>query len=747
MNPALPLPILIPLLASAVALAGWLSWRGSAGLSAGRRGGLLALRLVGCAALACLLLNFGAWIRPSQERERPWLVLLDQSASMAQPVGENSTRFDVALSQAQAAAAAAASHNVPLRVHQFDAAPAPATTELNKLAPPAGTGSDLHASLKRLVEEAAVAGDSFAGVIALTDGRQTALTTERERADLALRLRSRLTPFHAVAVGAGVPPRDLQVRATRPTVSVFAGQKARIPFSVEADGLGPQRPEVRLLDETGRQLATMPVEVTPGKPAFGVFEIDAPAASARWSLETATLAEEMNSGNNRSHVQVRLLASKTRVFLAEGAPYWDSKFLAQLLRQQSQMELNSVHRLSEERYFRIDSGTAGSTSPDQGIETNTPIFPANLEELRRYDLIVFGKNVDAFLTPERVEALRAYVRDHGGAVLFARGKPVTGTIPGFEALEPVTWASTTAADFRFRPAADGEAAGLFGEALPPLDASVWNALPPLKDARQIAMVKPFTRVLAEGAAEGASELGGRFPALLVRRYGQGVCGLVNSDGLWKWDFYPEARELGNMYEDFWTQLIQWMASYSEFLPGQDFSLRLPALRGPVGEPVAVALSFRGGGAAPQPLVRITAPDGSTSSLSPAAYPDPGGHPQWRASFTPDRPGTWKLAVADPRPDAPPAPEASFLVPAPPAETDNLSADPEVLANLAAATGGRLLAESELPAFLASAFTPEPPSAGSSAAVWSPSWPRWPVALLIALPLAAEWYLRRRHGLA
>ena len=81
---------------------------------------------------------------------------------------------------------------------------------------------------------------------------------------------------------------------------------------------------------------------------------------------------------------------------------------------------------------------------------------------------------------------------------------------------------------------------MFGQALPAPDASLWTSLPTLKDGRQISMVKPFTRVLADGvrvrkALSGGS---GKFPALLVRRYGQGVTGLVNGDGLWKWDFYP-----------------------------------------------------------------------------------------------------------------------------------------------------------------------------------------------------------------
>lgn len=740
MNPPLPLPVLIPLLLLALVLADWLSWRGSNGLSMGKRIVLLVLRMAGVAALCVILLNPGKWVRPTEERERPWLVMLDRSASMAQPA-EQGTRADAAAAWARETEKVARQRGVPVKLHLFDSAASAALEKAPEKIETSGAGSDLQGSLKRLASEAGAAGDSFAGVLALTDGRQTAQPTEVEMESLALRLRSRKTPFHAVAIGAGLPVRDLMLRATRPTVTVFKGQKARIPFSVTVEGMGPQKPEVRLLAEDGKELAKVAVEVAPGKAGFGVFELEAPAASTRWTLETAALPEETNSGNNRVHANVRLLDSKTRVFLAEGAPYWDSKFLAQLLRQQTQMEVHSVHRLSEERYFRIDSGTA------EPSETSKAVFPETLEELSRYDLIIFGKNVDSFLTPSRLEALRAYVRDHGGAVLFARGKPVTGNLPGLDSLEPVTWANSTVGDFRFMPAADGEAAGLFGEALPPPDASLWNALPTLKDARQVALVKPFTRVLANGRDTGATGFSKDLPALMVRRYGQGVCGLVNGDGLWKWDFYPEARELGNMYEDFWTQLIQWMASYSEFLPGQDFSLRLPALRGRAGDAVAVTMSYRGSGAAPSPVLRVTSPEGKTTDLKPAVFPDPSGHPQWRASFTPDAAGSWKLAVVDSREKAPPAPEASFLVPVPPAEGDNVAADPEFLGALATATGGSLVAPGDFSAFLDKSLVPEPPTARSSGAVWEASWTRWPLALLIAAALGAEWYFRRRQGLA
>jgi hypothetical protein len=736
LNPPIQLPLLVPILAAAILWVGWLSWRATYALPGRRRLLYLSLRVLGAGALAALLLNPGKWVRPSSETPSPWLVLLDRSASMAV-----ADRAGKSVELATLASEIAEKQDVPIRLQPFAAEPGNVLEKLSDLPAPEGEGSDLSSSLKRLLDEAAASGESFSGILALSDGRQTATPTAADLAALSLRLRSRSIPFHAVAIGADELASDLVLRATRPTVTVFKGRKARIPFQISSTGLSPQKPAIRLLDEAGAEIATTSVELPSGKSMFGFFEIDAPESTARYVLETAVLPGETIPGNNRSAAAVRVLESKTRVFLAEGAPYWDSKFLAQLLRQQTQMDIQSVHRLSEERYFRIDTGS------DETSETSTAIFPETLDEMSRYDLIVFGKNIDAFLTPARLEALRSYVRDRGGAVLFARGKPVTGNLPGLDALEPVSWGNAATGEFRFRPSPDGEAAGLFGEALPAADASVWNQLPTLKDARAISLVKPFTRVLATGVPDGATAASADFPALLVRRYGQGVTGLVNGDGLWKWDFYPEARELGNMYEDYWIQLIQWMASYSEFLPGQDFSLRLPSLRGAAGEPVTVSMSFRGNGEPPAPVLRVTSPDGKTTELQPAPFPDPGGHPNWRASFTPDAPGAWKISVVDPRENPPPSPEATFTVPAPVSENDNLSADPAFLEALATSTGGTLIPGDGYEAFLEKAFTPAPPTARSAGAIWQASWLHWPLALLIALPLAIEWYLRRRQGLA
>jgi hypothetical protein len=739
LNPVFPTSVLIPLSVLAIAIAASGAWRGSVGLSPGIRGTLMALRLLAVAAAMLILFNPGKWVRPMEEQLRPWVLLIDRSASMAQLDGNASSRYETASAAAATAIEQTNQAGIAIRLQPFDQA-LHAPVAIGDLPDPSGEGSRILPAVSQVLEEASAVGESLAGLIVISDGRQTLQSSQTDLGALALRARSRNLSIHTVAIGTDGPLRDV-ILQSQAAITAFPDQPLRIPFTLQSSGFEPLRQTVTLTDGHGVEVSAITLDLEPGATATSAFEVTAPSESARWSIGTAVVDGEVRSGNNRTTINIRVLASRTRVFLAEGAPYWDSKFLAQLLRQQPHMEVHSVHRLSDQRYFRIDSGS------DDSAETHAPVFPATLDELSHYDLIVFGKNIDPFLDDKRAEALRAYVRDRGGAVLFARGKPATASLPALEPLEPVVWATSTASDFGFAPTRDGEAAGLFGEALPGPDASLWASLPTLKDGRQISMVKPFTRVLAEGISTVGSGQSATFPALLVRRYGQGVTGLVNGDGLWKWDFFPEARDLGNCYEEFWTQLIQWMASYSEFLPGQDFSLRLPATRGEAGVALPASLSYRGAAPVPEPVLVVTAPDGEERELRPAAVPDPTGRPLWRSSFTPDRPGAWKLHVIDPRDGAPPTPEVTFTVPVPPAESDDVSPDPDFLVDLAEATGGQAVNAPGFSDFLKSHLIAPPPATRDSGAVWKPMWSRAPFAILIGFLLSSEWFLRRRQGLA
>lgn len=735
MNPVLPLTILIPILIVVVALGVWLSWRSSQSAPGKLRKILVALRFFALIALAIFLLNPGKWQAMSDEVTRVWVVLIDRSESMSVKEGDL-TRAQEAENLQKSITENAKKADVELRYFTFDDKLHP--VEAGQKIAPTGSDSDLTDSAETLLTRLSSQGEPLAGVLVLSDARQT--RTPRN-SSFALRAQALQVPFHGVLLGSEVTMNDLALSAPRKMISAFPGQNVQITAVLESQGLDDFETSLSLQNEAGEEIDTAKVRVKPGEKVLHTFSLKGPEKSSILTLKVPLQAEENKDSNNSLDIRLRILDDKAKVFIAEGAPYWDSKFLAQLLRQQKHMEVNSVHRLSENRWFRIDSGEA------QPHESATDVFPDTAEELATYDLIIFGKSSEHFLTPERIANLRNFVKDQGGAVLFSRSKPYSDTLPDLEPLEPVTWTTGLSGDFRMRPSADGQAAGLFGQALPEPDSPVWSELPELKDAHRIDVVKPFTRVLAHGEMGGGTQ--GKFPLLMIRRYGQGVTGLVNADGLWKWDFYPEARELGNMYEEFWIQMIHWMLSYSEFLPGQDYSLNTSAGSVPPGTPIAVRMAYRGAGKAETPTVEVTSPElDAPLRLAPAELPSADGRQKWATSFTPEKPGNYQLRLVPstkPRENSS-MPEASVTVLAPPKEMDELSADPQFLQEFCEATGGSVHTASDLPEFLTKAMRPVAPESRDQGVQWKSSWMQWFTPFIVIIFLAAEWWLRRRNGL-
>ncbi len=741
MNPVFPNYLLIPSAALLLCFVAWASWRSSVSLTTSRRATLLILRILAVAAVTIPLFNPGKWINPQSDKNPSWLILSDRSLSMQQPISQEKNRAQFAGELTQEIVKHAEKNDLPFSVRGFADALL-AATPWESLPAPGVESSRMLTSLQQAFQEAQSSSQPLAGVIVLSDGRSTEAHDPATLDRVAIRALASRTPIHGIAIGGTSPQPDIELLCASTSQTAFPAQPLSIGFHLRSQAMAPQRCEVILSDESGKEISRTTLDVSADKTVSGTINATAPTASSRWMLHTAVVPQETRSINNHSALQIRVINAKTRVFIAEGSPYWDSKFLAQLLRQQKHMDVKSLHRLSDERYFRVDSNDLQETDE----EKSDLIFPTTVEEFAKYDLIVFGKNIDSFLDDERANALRQYVRDHGGAILFARGKATSREIPAMEPLDPVTWATGINSEFRFTPTRDGQAAGLFGNALPAPESPLWAKLPPLKDGHQVGMLKPFSRVLAEGSPLVSNAASAKFPLLVLRRYGQGVTAVVNADGLWKWDFFPEARELGNSYEEFWTQLIQWMASYSEFLPGHDYSLRVPATQGSLAETVSVSISYRGSEKNPAPKLEITHPDGSSQTLKPAALADPSGRPLWRASFTPEASGLWKLTLRDEQTTSP-APSVLYHVPAPPKESDDLTPDPIFLENLALATGGKVIQPEHLSDFLAQNLTSQSPTSQESGAVWLSTWNHVAIALIIAFLLSVEWLLRRRQGLA
>lgn len=81
--------------------------------------------------------------------------------------------------------------------------------------------------------------------------------------------------------------------------------------------------------------------------------------------------------------------------MAEGAPYWDSKFLAQFLRRQPSFDVRSIHMLTQERFYSINTGE------ETGAKADGESIPSSLEDFLRFDMVILGKGAERIITPAR----------------------------------------------------------------------------------------------------------------------------------------------------------------------------------------------------------------------------------------------------------------------------------------------------------------------------------------------------------
>ncbi len=742
-NPLIPTDQWI--LVAALLLGGGLAlaWRSSAMLPPRLRIPALVARAMALAALALMALNIGVWRRPGTEQRPHWQVLIDRSGSMATEDADGGSRWRAACRlAAQLEKASSDRRDLSFATFSGDVEESLRSAATLSGIHPDGDASRIGRTLRTVTDaRAARLGAGSGGIVLLSDGRQTDVGNDPRLAGLLARAQQ--APVLAVPYGVHREKRDIAVRVTRRLLTGFAGQPVRIQGEVQASWPGEIEVAVRLVEDSGRSVATNTVRLRDGARERASFSVtpDQPG-SAAYSLHVVPWEGERDTRNNEAPFEILVLDRKIRVLMAEGVPFWDSKFLGQLLRRQPNLDVTSVQRTAPERFITITTDGASQTDA-------TGLFPNDAAALGAYDIVVFGKGAEYFITPERSAALKRYVADQGGCVVFARGPALVEQGAGLEDLEPVEWGGASALECRLVPCGEGEDLGLFAGLLPGRGDPVWERLPPVRCSRAALTLKSFAQVLAEGRrSKAAGEApGARVPLLVSRRLGKGLTVALNIDGLWQWAFFPTSQEAAVMYEELWAQLLLWAGTYAEFLPGHQFALHLSASSTPPFQPVRVSVRRRGGVAEREaPLVRVTRGDETVRELALAAGASGDG---WEGLLELDVPGLYRVVLLSPEGTAAVAAAAALLqVEAPPAEGDDVNPDQDYLTRLAEASGGSVVTSHELVAAMArrEAAAREPRDGGAQA-VWVPLWDRgWLLAAIMAA-LATEWTIRRRNGLA
>lgn len=729
-QPIWPVEYVVLVTGLLILLSGVSAWRSSAGLAPPQRMVIVGLRVLAVLIVGLTVLNPGRWVYPRAEPTTALPILLDTSRSMAEADVDGRSRYRAARAFAGELFQSVPDSLDPALFLIGDKAVAVEESALGDDRQPNAGASDIVGAVQSVLSRHSAAPERLERLLVISDGIQLPPGDP----DAAIRAALALdVPVDTLCLGGESLPPDLWLRPERIGYLAFAEQPAGIAVRMHTQKLGRNRLEVSLQDSEGDVLQTREVRLAGRDSAALRFEFPAPATPGYYSYTLATdpLPGELQTLNNRVTVGLTVLDSAIRVLFVEGLPHWDSKFFVNLLRKHESVRITELYRLGSGRSYRIDETGERREGGDHSL------FPSNVDELAEYDIVILGKRTEALLAGGGAAILQQYVRGRGGTLLFARSKPWDEPLDPLVELAPAEWGAPRTGGAFWHPTPAGVQAGLFGERLPAPDSPVWRSLPPVTRTRDIRRIPAFTRVLAE-AVDGTR----RVPLLLSRRYGRGHVLAVNAEGLWNWDFFPASRETREMYRNFWPLFIQWALTHAKFPPGTDLALRLAENPVPAATPVDVAVTARNAQVVlSEPLTVVLRRQGTTVrtvSLAPSPM-EPG---RWEGILPPSAPGVYEVAVSATSLASAPA---TLEVLPPPSEETRRSADAHFLGRLSEATGGRILSPAEPLNW--QDMTPETPANQREQPTWMAVWdhPLW--LALILVPLATEWFLRRRNMLS
>ena len=625
-----------------------------------------------------------------------------------------------------------------VRTYRFAAEPSPASSATPLRA--AGGRTDLSAALDGVRSD--LAGLPVAGVIVVTDGADNA------GGDLnasLLGLKSRKIPVYTVGVGQERFSRDLSVTSVSAPPSVLAGSTVLIDAAIGVRGAGGEKTTLTV-EADGKIVATQEVTL----PRRGdvlrtrLRVPPMPAGSYRLTVRARPLDGEMVAENNEYGGVLDVRPGPARVLYVEGEPRPEFAFLRRAIAADSAVQIVGLMRSAQSKFLRL--GVRDSLELVGG-------FPTRREELFQFRAIILGSVESAFFTGDQLRMLQEFVSQRGGALLALGGRAAlaeggyTGT-PVAEVL-PVMLnaprADTGAAplEVAVRPTSAGRThAALRLREADGASAARWDSLPKLTSVNRLGGLRPGATTLLAGHT-GEDRDAAEVPVLAFQRYGRGMGIVLGVQDTWLWRMHASVPLEDATHATLWRQTLRWMV---EGVPDQVEVASVPARVAP-GEPVelrarVVDSTFTPVGQAAV-VARVTTPTGAFVDVPLERSPTPDG--TFTGRFVPTERGAHAVAAtAAFGRDSLRSASGALLADDQGADVEQAELRSGLLRQVANETGGKYYALSQAARLADDVNYTE---SGVTQRDAHDLWDMPIVFLLLVTLLGAEWFYRRRRGLA
>ena len=665
--------------------------------------------------------------------------LVDTSRSMsiadAGPATQQVARIDAArtlLTGTNAGApgllAATGNQSTPV-LYAFD-------TELRRAEPRAlkaeGPFSNIFRALRD--SEAELRHVPLASVVLLSDGCRNQGGSAEEAARL---LQGRSVPLYTVGIGHEPPPRDYEV------VQVMAPRRVRrnseVELQVTVRHTDFHEPFNLELSRDGAVIATQRVTPDPDTDTRQVRMTFTPdhEGTATYRVAIPPAPGESITNNNAREVRIEMQDDRLPVLYVEGSPRIEYRFLRRAMYRDQDFRVVGLLRLSSQRFYV------------QGADTNEAYlasgFPTNRTDLFRFQAVILGDIEASYFTRSQLQMLEEFVRERGGGLLMLGGVNSFGlggyTGTPVEKLLPLRVSASDApyADglYAFRPAPGALDHPVMRVAPDPEQSlAIWETAPPLIGLTPLQAVKSGATLLLQEQKSG-------LPILAVQNYGAGRAAAFTSGGSWYWRVSRPSSD--EFHERVWKQLIRWLVVGAR----EQLTIETDADTYARHEPATIRATVFGSDLRPRNDARVIAtvtdPLGNSEELPMDWILSEEGVYQCR--YIPINEGDHTVSVRIEGADVRPA-SRSFLVAEPTIEFSDAGLKRERLKEMARITGGAYYEYPDV-AGLADRLRKDAAAEQSRGAV-PQTLPLWdmPALFLTLLALAAaEWWIRRHHGLA
>ena len=602
-----------------------------------------------------------------------------------------------------------------------------------------GRTSDLAGALDETIKRSS--GMPLSAVVLATDG---ASNVPSDLAAVLRELRARDIPVFTVGVGNTARPMDAELTRVNMPRRVLVGSRLNIEtivglsgygetkvlLSVREDGRAVKTEEVNL---RGNDTQAVNLEITPATPGIH-----------RYTVEVTPLDGELTVENNKQDSLVEVIEGPLRILHVEGEPRWElGKIRESIQPNEKNVTLVSLQRTGENKFYR------------QGVGNQTELatgFPKTEEELFSYHALMIGSVEAGFFTADELRNIEAFVSRRGGGLLalggrlaFDGGKYKGTTI---DDLLPVSLTGGAVDDSNsfsavFKPVLTGA-----GQAHPitrlnedrGANQKAWNEMPLISVSQVLTNVKPGASVLLEARrVEGPAQVA---PLLVQQRYGRGQTLALTAADTWRWRMKMDSKN--NAHETFWRQMLRYLVSGTPQQVEIGSEKEVYAL----DDKINIVADIRDKKFNPVPdahaTARVTKPSGAIVDV-PLKFTTLNSVNTYAGEFKADELGQHRIELVGTSATLGTLnAKSNTLVSDLNREYYSAAQNSDLLKRIAAETGGKYYTTAEAQSLLDDLIYRQTPY---SERVTKDLWDMPVNFMLIIGLLSAEWFLRKREGLA